>query len=107
MVFFTNTVCCPRLIMERRAVVIRVDKDQQMENILLVVILLQMMSVPESEEDLALAVNPMTLALTGHVMVTLAEAGNVMVTHAGAGHLKVTHTCVIRTCVSVSMQHAH
>ena len=82
MVFFTNTVCCPRLIMERRDVVIRVDKEQQMENILLVVIMLQMMSAPQSEEDPALVVHPVTMALTGHVMVTL----------AGAGHLKVTHT---------------
>ena len=105
MVFFTNTVCCLRLMTERRAVVIRVAKE--MENILMVVIMLQMMSVPQSEEDPALVVHPPTMALTGHVMVTLAEAGNVMVTHAGAGHLKVTHTCVIRTCVSVSMQHAH
>ena len=95
MVFFTNTVCCLRLMMERRAVVIRVAKE--MENILMVVIMLQMMSVPQSEEDPALVVHPVTMALTGHVMVTL----------AGAGHLKVTHTCVIRTCVSVSMQHAH
>ena len=93
MVFSINTICCLRLITERRAVVIRVAKE--MENILMVVIMLQMMSVPQSEEDPALVVHPVTMALTGHVMVTL----------AGAGHLKVTHTCVIRTCVS--MQHAH
>ena len=52
LVFFTNTVCCPRLMMERRDVVIRVDKEQQMENMLLVVIMLQTMSVPEFEKDL-------------------------------------------------------
>ena len=96
MVFFTNTVCCPRLIMERRDVVIRVDKEQQMENILLVVIMLQMMSVPESEEDLALAVNPMTLALTGHVMVTLAEAGNIMLLLIGSS--QVPGACGLITC---------
>ena len=69
---------------------IRVAKE--MENILMAMIMLQMMSVPQSEEDPALVVHPLTMALTGHFIVTLAEAGSVMMTHAGAGHLKVTHT---------------
>ena len=49
-------------------------------------------TVPQSVEDLALVVHPLTMALTGYFIVTLAEAGSVMMTHAGAGHLKVTHT---------------
>ena len=49
-------------------------------------------TVPQSAEEPALVVHPLTMALTGHFIVTLAEAGSVMMTHAGAGHLKVTHT---------------